>query len=113
VILVRYGKLLAALGAARCQHAAAVLGSHSLTEAVLVDATAIVRLKCSFHRVVLFILCYYSHFWAAKLAIIFEITKNYAIFTRTFYVFFGILRNFAAEYQLFRSQPIKKTIIHL
>ena len=49
VVLVRDGQLLAAMGAARSQHATAVLGGHSLAEAMLVHATTIVRLECSFH----------------------------------------------------------------
>ena len=49
VMLVRYSQLLAALGATRSQHAATVLGGHTLAETMLVHAAAIVRLKCSFH----------------------------------------------------------------
>jgi hypothetical protein len=49
VVLVRDGQLLAAMGAAGSQHAAAVLGGHSLAEAMLVHTTTIVRLECSFH----------------------------------------------------------------
>ena len=49
VILVRYGQLLAALSAARSQYATAILRCHALAEAMLVHAAAIVRLKCSFH----------------------------------------------------------------
>ena len=44
------GQLLATLGAAAGQHAAAVLRGHALAEAMLVHAAAIVGLKCSFHR---------------------------------------------------------------
>ena len=49
VILVRDGQLLAAMGATRSQHATAVLGGHSLAEAMLVHTATIVRLECSFH----------------------------------------------------------------
>ena len=49
VILVRNGELLAALGTAGSQHAAAVLCGHALTETMLVHAATIVWLKCSFH----------------------------------------------------------------
>lgn len=49
VMLVRNGELLATLGAAGGQNATAILRGHSLTEAVLVHATAVVGLKCSFH----------------------------------------------------------------
>mgnify|MGYP006954207709 FL=1 len=47
--LVRYGQLLATLGATRCQYLAAVGGSHSLTESVLVDSLTARRLISSFH----------------------------------------------------------------
>ena len=49
MVLVRDGQLLAAMGAAGSQHATAVLGGHSLAEAMLVHTTTIVRLECSFH----------------------------------------------------------------
>ena len=54
VVLVRDGQLLATLGTARSQHAAAVLRGHALAEAMLVHAAAIVGLKCSFHCFILF-----------------------------------------------------------
>ena len=47
--LVSYGQLLATLSTAGSQYAATICGSHSLTETVLVVATAIVGLECSFH----------------------------------------------------------------
>ncbi len=47
--LVRNGQLLATLGATRCQYLAAVGGSHSLTESVLVDSLTARRLISSFH----------------------------------------------------------------
>ena len=62
MVLVRNGELLAALGTARSQHAAAVLRGHALAETMLVHAAAIVGLKCSFHC---FILCLVK-FRAAK-----------------------------------------------
>ena len=46
VVLVRDGQFLAAMSTT-C--------GHSLAEAVLVDATAVVRLKCSFHLYLLLI----------------------------------------------------------
>ncbi len=49
VMLVADGELLAALCAARSQHAATVLSGHALAETMLVHAAAIVWLKCSFH----------------------------------------------------------------
>ena len=50
MMLIGYGQLLAALGAARSQHAASVLSGHALAETMLVHAATIVGLKCSFHR---------------------------------------------------------------
>ena len=47
--LIRYSQLLATLCATRCQHLAAIGGSHSLTETVLVDSLAARRLISSFH----------------------------------------------------------------
>ena len=60
VVLVRYCQFLAAMSAARCQYATTILGSHSLTEAVLVHATAIVGLERSFHFALSFY-CYYRY----------------------------------------------------
>ena len=51
---------IAAMAAAGCQHAAAVRGSHSLTETVLVDAFAAGGLECSFHDIYLL---YFSRFF--------------------------------------------------
>lgn len=59
VMLVRNGQLLATFSATSSQHAAAVLSCHSLAEAVLVNATAVVRLKCSFHFALFIFYCYY------------------------------------------------------
>jgi hypothetical protein len=83
VVLVGNSQLLATMCTTGSQNATAVLCGHSLAEAVLVDATAIVRLECSFH----FIYCVLNYYifnsirakasvWAAKLLIIFETTKN-------------------------------------
>ena len=47
--LVRNGQFLAAFGTTRSQYTTAIGCGHSLTEAVLVVATAVVGLKCSFH----------------------------------------------------------------
>ena len=60
VVLVRDGQFLAAMSTTGSQHATAILCGHSLAEAVLVDATAVVRLKCSFHLYLLLI--YYLFF---------------------------------------------------
>jgi hypothetical protein len=97
VILVRNRQLLTTLSAARSQNAATILGSHSLTEAVLVDATAIVRLKCSFHCFLLIYLLLFSLIWAAKVLISFELRKKYAKFSASFYVFFQKSSTFAPE----------------
>ena len=59
VVLVWHGQLLAATGATGIQHATAVLCCHSLAETVLVHATTIVRLKCSFHLSILILTCYF------------------------------------------------------
>ena len=56
-LFVRDGELLAAVTATGGEHAAAVRGSHAGAEAVLVHALAVGGLKCSFHRIFLFILC--------------------------------------------------------
>ena len=60
VVLVRYSQLLAAMSAARSQYAATILCSHSLAEAMLVHATTIVRLKCSFHCLILICLLLFT-----------------------------------------------------
>jgi hypothetical protein len=69
-MLIANAQLFAAFSAAGSQHAATVLGSHSLTETVLVHSSAIVGLECSFHRFfyVLFVLflnlgCKSTHFF--------------------------------------------------
>ena len=59
VTLVRYGQLLATLGAAGSEHAAAISGEHTFTESVLVLSLAIVGLECSFHCVILLFLLSY------------------------------------------------------
>ena len=56
-VLVGDGKFLAAVTTTGGEHAAAVGGSHAGAEAVLVHALAVGGLKCSFHRIFLFILC--------------------------------------------------------
>jgi len=69
VMLVADGELLAALSAARCQHAATILGGHALAEAMLVHAAAIVWLKCSFHCNEFLFISTNLSIWAAKLDI--------------------------------------------
>ena len=56
VVLVRNCELLAAMGTTGSQNATAVLRGHTLTEAMLVHTTAVVRLKCSLHLLFVFIL---------------------------------------------------------
>ena len=56
VNFVRYSQLLATFGAAACQYSATVLGSHSLTETVLVVAATVVGLECSFHFLIFVII---------------------------------------------------------
>ena len=104
VILVRYGQLLAAVCTTGSQNSAAVLGGHALAETMLVHAATIVRLKCSFHFLILFIVIIRftlsddkSHFCglqAAKLRIIFEITKFLRVFSLIISVFFDNLFDF-------------------
>jgi hypothetical protein len=60
VVLIRDGQLLAAMGATGSQYTTAILGGHSLTEAVLVHAATVVRLECSFHLVLSFVLLLYD-----------------------------------------------------
>ena len=81
VVLVRYCQFLAAMSAARCQYATTILGSHSLTEAVLVHSSSVVRLKCSFHCFLNYIYLLLFTLWAAKLLISFELTKRMTIFS--------------------------------
>ena len=53
-MLVRYCQLLAAFSTAGSQYAATILCCHTLAEAMLVHAAAVVRLKRSFHCFILF-----------------------------------------------------------
>jgi hypothetical protein len=62
VILVADGQLLATLGTTGGQHTTAVGGSHSLTEAMLVVATAIVGLERSFHNLMFVSILYFAQF---------------------------------------------------
>ena len=48
-VLGRYGQLLATMTTTGCEYAAAVGSRHALTETMLVDALAHVRLECPFH----------------------------------------------------------------
>ena len=49
VSFVRNSKFFTTLSTTRCENATTILSLHTLTESVLVNATAIVWLKCSFH----------------------------------------------------------------
>jgi len=57
VVLIRYGQLLAAFGAARSQHATTILRCHALAETMLVNAATVVGLKCSFHCSIIVLFC--------------------------------------------------------
>ena len=50
-LLVGDGEFLAAVTTTGSEHATAIGGSHTGTEAVLVDALAVGGLECSFHRI--------------------------------------------------------------
>ena len=67
VVLVADSELLAAMCAAVCQYATTILCWHTLTETMLVHATAIVWLKCSFHFVLRYLVFIYCC-WAIKVA---------------------------------------------
>ena len=80
-VFVGNGQFLAAVAATGGEHAAAIGAGHSLTEAVLVYATAIVGLKCSFH-------CYISIFILnsdCKSTYNFLIHKDFATFSPKIY----------------------------
>ncbi|KGF16774.1 hypothetical protein HMPREF1640_08695 [Prevotella sp. S7-1-8] len=86
------------MSATRAQHAAAILGCHSFAKTMLVDTATIVGLECSFHLSILFLIYYNvdtngrdSPYRAAKLLIIFQMTKNYMFFQSQIGVFFIIL----------------------
>ena len=55
MVLVRYSELLAAMGTTGSQYTTAILGGHALAEAMLVHAATVVRLKCSFHLCLSFV----------------------------------------------------------
>ena len=72
--LVRNGQFLAAFGTTRSQYTTAIGCGHSLTEAVLVVATAVVGLKCSFHIFLRYLLFTFA-FRSAKLDTFFQSCK--------------------------------------
>ena len=98
----------ATFGATAWQHFAAIFGGHSLTEAVLVNSTAVRGLKCSFHF--WYIDLFISYFRGAKLGNIFHFHKFQTIFlwlaniyppskrTKMFQIFLFFI-NFAPYYR--------------
>jgi len=66
---------------------------------VLVDATAIVRLKCSFHCFILVIFVVYLPIWGAKVLISFELRKFIANFFSFHFSLFTFFRTFAPKFQ--------------
>lgn len=105
MVLVRNSELLTAVSTTGSQHAATILGSHSLAETMLVHATTVVRLKCSFHLDIY--LNYYiptnnghnGSVWAAKLLRFFQSTKKTMIFRLKKDVFPLFYSNFAPTIQ--------------
>ena len=53
VILVRNSELLTAMSTTRSKYATTILGLHTLAETMLVNATTVVWLECSFHCFIL------------------------------------------------------------
>ena len=49
------------MGTTVCQYSATVLSGHSLAEAMLVHAAAVVRLECSFHLLLIILLYVVTH----------------------------------------------------
>ena len=64
---------------------------------MLVHAAAVVRLKCSFHCLILFLFVVFQQFWGAKVRIIFELRKIKVIFFSFHFSFFTFFRTFAPE----------------
>jgi len=64
---------------------------------VLVDATAIVRLKCSFHCLIPIYFVLNLSFWGAKVLISFELRKFLMKFFTFHFPLFTFFRNFAPE----------------
>ena len=82
---------------------------------MLVHAAAIVRLKCSFHCLILYLFVVFQHIWGAKVHIFFEIRKFPAKFFRFTTYFSLFFRTFAAKFKhlhyyfyMINSQDIKK-----
>ena len=81
VMLVAYGELLATACTACSQYAATVLCCHALTETMLVYATTIVWLKCSFHFVLRYLFSLFCAIRSAKVLHNFELRKKKAHFS--------------------------------
>jgi len=64
---------------------------------VLVDATAIVRLKCSFHCLILIYFVTYLSFWGAKVLISFELRKFFGKISHFSFRISHFFCTFAAE----------------
>ena len=75
VVLRRYGQFLAAVLTTGSEDTTAILSCHSLTEAVFVHSSSVVRLKSSFHFIYLFLLLLFT-LWSAKLLILFQLAKK-------------------------------------
>ena len=74
--LVGNGQLLATLGAAGSQHAAAIGSLHALTEAMLVISLSVVRLECSFHFLMLLLIVSVSTLLGCKFTTIYPISQG-------------------------------------
>lgn len=89
MVLRANSKLLATMCATRSKYATTVLSCHASTETMLVHATAVVWLKCSFHCCCILFVIFDSyltekHFCAiqgAKVLIFFELTKKFGYFS--------------------------------
>ena len=92
---VRHSQLLATLGAAACQYSATVLGSHSLTETVLVVAATVVRLECSFHILIFVLLFVQCEIRGAKLGLFFQSAKLSVDFSSNPFLFSHFFLTFA------------------
>lgn len=86
VVLVRNGELLSSLGAACCQHSAAIGCSHSFTESVLVLSLSVRGLECSFHLFIFFTLLFAEN-QGAKIDTFCKTTKHGFFLSQRFCVF--------------------------
>ena len=98
VVLVRYCQLLAAMSAARSQHAATILCSHALAEAMLVYAATIVRLKCSFHCLILIYLLYVHTFGLQNYSLFLKQPRFKVLLAMILCIFLEKSLSFLAEY---------------